>query len=180
MYKSLSDDPEHKKAGQWQLKPKFHLFAELAEEQSMSLGNPKDFWAYKDESFMGVVATRAASRGGGGSAQTVPLKTMERYMALCEDGLDSPKKGKNEKPRIIATQLLQFMAKTTVMLPKCCCCCWGCSCSCYTYIRQNMNMRLISKKCKNKNCNANSASAVPELQNNGAQLLRGSAHIRYQ
>ena len=72
----------------WRIKPQMHLFQELAEFQTESLGNPRHFWAYKDESFMGFLAQIAANRGGGHTAQTTPLKTMNKYLALCHDGLD--------------------------------------------------------------------------------------------
>ncbi|MCP4004695.1 MAG: hypothetical protein GY725_10905 [bacterium] len=39
----------------WHLVPKFHLAQELGEYQAYELGNPRDFWAYRDESHMGSV-----------------------------------------------------------------------------------------------------------------------------
>ena len=66
-----------------EMKPKLHMFCELA-EQSFSIGNPRDFWAYRDESFMGMVSKIAMSRGGGGQAHTTPLHAMERWIALCD------------------------------------------------------------------------------------------------
>ena len=86
LYKALSDDPPGGE-GRWEMNPKLHMFCELA-EQSLSFGNPRDFWAYRDESFMGIIAKMAASRGGGGIASTVPLQTMERWIGLCDKGLD--------------------------------------------------------------------------------------------
>ena len=42
-----------------------HMVQEMWEVQSELLGNPREFWTYKDESFMGVVRpwrTRAVGR----------------------------------------------------------------------------------------------------------------------
>ncbi len=39
----------------WHLVPKFHLAQELGEYQVFELGNPRDYWAYRDESHMGEV-----------------------------------------------------------------------------------------------------------------------------
>eukprot|EP00974_Lingulodinium_polyedra_P110324 10672075-Lingulodinium_polyedra.AAC.1 len=87
LYSSLSLEPNNIKNDLWRVKPKMHLFQELAEEQTFALGNPKDFWAYKDESFMGFLASLACTRGGGSKAHTVPLRTIERYRGLCHDGI---------------------------------------------------------------------------------------------
>ncbi len=38
----------------WHLIPKVHLCQEL-EYQMLELGNPKHYWTYRDESFMGTV-----------------------------------------------------------------------------------------------------------------------------
>ena len=72
----------------WRVKPKLHLFQEMAEYLSFDLGNPGDMWTYRDESCMGYMSGIAARRGGGRKADTVPLKTIERYRALCRDGFD--------------------------------------------------------------------------------------------
>ena len=65
-----------------QTKPKFHLFSEMGEYQSAELGNPRHFWAYADESFVGFVSTLAASRGGGHTASTLPERTIARYRIM--------------------------------------------------------------------------------------------------
>lgn len=66
----------------WRVKPKFHLFSEMGEYQSAELGNPRHFWAYADESFVGFVSTLAASRGGGHTASTLPERTIARYRIM--------------------------------------------------------------------------------------------------
>ena len=66
----------------WKPKPKFHLMQELCEYTSMEVGNPTQFWCYKDEDFVGWVADFAESRGGGGTAATCPTRVVERYRAM--------------------------------------------------------------------------------------------------
>ena len=66
----------------WLVKPKFHLMQELAENQSMRLEmSPREFWCYKDEDFVGWVATFAGSRGGANKAVSSSLRTIQRYRA---------------------------------------------------------------------------------------------------
>jgi hypothetical protein len=66
----------------WRIKPKMHLFIELAEFPAPLLGNPSNFWAYADEDFVGWIAQLAASRGGPSAASTTARKTLERYAAI--------------------------------------------------------------------------------------------------
>ena len=66
----------------WRVKPKLHMWQELAEYQNVSLGNPKDFWAYKDEDFVGFIADLALRRGGPSTPATVPQRVLARYRAL--------------------------------------------------------------------------------------------------
>ena len=66
----------------WKLKPKHHMFAEMAEYQAPSLGNPSAFWNYADEDFVGWVAKLASSKGGPTSAATTAKKVLEKYRAL--------------------------------------------------------------------------------------------------
>eukprot|EP00969_Alexandrium_andersonii_P326929 14446959-Alexandrium_andersonii.AAC.1 len=63
----------------WAVKPKFHLFAEMAQYQTVEVGNPRSFWAYKDEDFVGWIAGVASSRGGPVSVSSLPLRAIERY-----------------------------------------------------------------------------------------------------
>ncbi len=68
----------------WRCKPKMHMWQEMAEFQTVSLGNPRDFWTYKDEDFVGFVAQLAHSRGGGGNSRTVPNHVFARYRGLAQ------------------------------------------------------------------------------------------------
>eukprot|EP00974_Lingulodinium_polyedra_P016402 1588321-Lingulodinium_polyedra.AAC.1 len=70
--------PEH-----WAMKPKLHLFQELGEYMAHTHGNPKNFWNYKDEDFVGWLAKMARSRGGPKSAATAAKAVIDRYRALC-------------------------------------------------------------------------------------------------
>ena len=71
-----------KRNSTWLVKPKLHLFAEMAFFQSDELGDPSTFWAYNDEDFMGVVSRLAMSRGGGGQADTTPRRVVDKVRAL--------------------------------------------------------------------------------------------------
>ena len=79
LYQSLSKHFEAQ--GLWSMKPKLHLFQELAEFQAPDLGHPGKFWAYKDEDFVGMIAKLAGSRGGPKNAATTALQVMNRYRA---------------------------------------------------------------------------------------------------
>ena len=83
MYTALSK--EQRDIGydrRWRQKPKMHLFQELAEYQGPILGNPRRFWAYQDEDFVGWVAKIARSRGGPNQASTAAKRVMLRYRAF--------------------------------------------------------------------------------------------------
>ncbi len=67
--------------GLWPMKPKVHMWQELAEYVAFTLGNPA-FWCYKDEDFVGVVAAIASSRGGGRSDRTTAETALNKYRAL--------------------------------------------------------------------------------------------------
>ena len=81
-YAALSEAAVEKWA--WHVKPKWHLFIELAEFQAHESGNPKHFWAYKDEDFVGFIAEIAQSRGGQRNADTVPFQVIRRYKMLSD------------------------------------------------------------------------------------------------
>ena len=66
----------------WKLKPKVHLFQELVEFQSHHLGHPAKYWTYQDESFVGMVAKLAFSRGGPRNVASAAQRTLDRYRAL--------------------------------------------------------------------------------------------------
>eukprot|EP00974_Lingulodinium_polyedra_P035515 3408349-Lingulodinium_polyedra.AAC.1 len=58
------------------------MFQELIEYQSQTLGNPKLYWNYADEDYVGWVATIATSRGGPKQAATLAKKVLDRYRAM--------------------------------------------------------------------------------------------------
>ena len=61
------------------IKPKFHMFQELAEWQTDTSGDPSRFWAYADESFVGIMGKVAFSRGGKRLATTTPENVIAKY-----------------------------------------------------------------------------------------------------
>ena len=80
LYSALSkmaadaEQPKH-----WIVKPKFHMWVELAEYQSPDTGNPSFHWTYPDEDFVGWVAKLAASRGGPKQACTIAKAVLTKY-----------------------------------------------------------------------------------------------------
>jgi len=64
------------------LKPKAHLFAELAEFQAREFGDPRWFWAYQDEDFVGMIGKIAASRGGARVVDTIARIVFDKYRVL--------------------------------------------------------------------------------------------------
>ena len=84
LYKSLRQhalrqDDQTKK---WHLKPKCHVWLEMAEYESVTKGNPKHSWCYKDEDFGGYLVKVTARRGGRNVARSVSLNVYERFFAL--------------------------------------------------------------------------------------------------
>ena len=47
--------------------------------------SPADFWADRDEDFVGWVATFAGSRGGANNAGSASLRTIQRYRAWVQE-----------------------------------------------------------------------------------------------
>ena len=67
LYSELARSAEGGDSGEnnmYRVYPKFHMFQELAEFQTASSGDPSRFWAYTDESFVGLLGQMAFSRGG--------------------------------------------------------------------------------------------------------------------
>ena len=64
----------------WYLKPKLHLLQELS-LQVHTVGDPANYWTYKDEDFVGIIARVAASRGGPRQPNVVPENVFLRYCA---------------------------------------------------------------------------------------------------
>ena len=66
----------------WEIKPKFHMMQELFEFQAPALqSSPSDFWCYKDEDYVGWIATFAGSKGGANNAASAAARTISRYRA---------------------------------------------------------------------------------------------------
>ena len=81
-YKALSDIARAENGNDtvfWLTKPEFHMFQEIVEFQGIERGDPSLFWAYKDEDFVGWVATFAASRGGAYNCAVMAERTIQRY-----------------------------------------------------------------------------------------------------
>ena len=66
----------------WRIKPKLHMYQELAQYQIFQLGDPKKFWNYRDEDYVGWVATIARSKGGPKQAATVARNVLQQHRAL--------------------------------------------------------------------------------------------------
>ena len=82
LYSSLRNSDD----GTWHISPKFHMLQELAEHQCTELDmSPEEFWTYKDEDFVGWVATFSASRGGAINASSEGLRVINRYRAWVRD-----------------------------------------------------------------------------------------------
>ena len=80
MYKALSDESIGKGHDEfWRMKPKLHLFQELVEYQAQDLGNPRFYWNYVDEDFVGRVAKLAMPRGGPKQATTTCRLVLTKY-----------------------------------------------------------------------------------------------------
>ena len=80
MYVALSKESQRTtgKDTLWRVKPKMHMM----EYQSQKLGNPRLYWDYDDEDFVGWVSKIATSRGGPKQTATTAKKVLERYRAM--------------------------------------------------------------------------------------------------
>ena len=67
----------------WRIKPKMHLWLEMAEFQGRESGNPRRFSAYQDEDFVGFIASIARSRGGRREIATLASNVIKRLLRLC-------------------------------------------------------------------------------------------------
>ena len=83
-YAALSHEAElDGRPKDWRTKPKFHTMSELLEYQTHELeGSPTDFWAYKDEDFVGWIADISCRRGGPSSAASAAESLLKRYSGL--------------------------------------------------------------------------------------------------
>ena len=66
----------------WKMKPKMHMFSELAEYGAIEIGDPSLFWCYIDEDYVGWISQLAFSRGGKRLAVSTPENVIGRYRAL--------------------------------------------------------------------------------------------------
>ena len=82
LYTALSKASEDDRY--WRMKPNMHMFQELAEFQTADLGHPARFWCYQDESFVGMVAKLAMSRGGPMNAAAAAKNILNRFRALSD------------------------------------------------------------------------------------------------
>ena len=81
-YNWLNNEAWHIGRNVLHVKPKFHMFQEMAQYRCLELGNPKGFWEYKDEDFVGW-ASKLAKRWGGPRAHTSQADSVIlRYRAL--------------------------------------------------------------------------------------------------
>lgn len=79
---SLHEEAESLGKQTWRVKPKMHLFQELGEFQTDELGDPMSFWAYRDEDYVGLIASVGFSRGGANNATTAPERIIDRLRIL--------------------------------------------------------------------------------------------------
>ena len=82
LYGALMREAESNGSTQWSIKPKAHMMQELVEFQAAEFGNPRDFWAYKDEDFVGFAAETVESRGGPQNPIIANRRLVDRYRAL--------------------------------------------------------------------------------------------------
>ena len=69
----------------WHIKPKFHMFTELIEYNSVLRGNPAGFWAYADETWGGWLSAAGMRRGGAKFAASTALNLLQRFRAVLKD-----------------------------------------------------------------------------------------------
>ena len=79
IYKSLAMSTEGCQC--WFLKPKLHMMQELAYE-SYDSGDPANYWTYKDEDFVGLIAGIGNSKGGPRNVCSFIESVFLRYSAL--------------------------------------------------------------------------------------------------
>ena len=82
LYRELCDDCQENGIDMWRMKPKLHMVQEMLEYQSKELGNPRGYWEYLDEDFVGNIAKIAMRKGGGNTHKACSMNTMDRYRAL--------------------------------------------------------------------------------------------------
>ena len=81
-YVLLAEEASSEDKRAWVIKPKLHIFMEMGMFQVDELGDPMTYWAYRDETFVGLVSEIGETRGGPSDAATAPLRIIERLRAL--------------------------------------------------------------------------------------------------
>jgi len=83
IYQKLNNEAAIKNnLNMWRLKPKLHMAQEMLEYQGKELGNPRGFWEYLDEDFVGLIAKLAMRKGGGNTHRACTWNAMQRCRAL--------------------------------------------------------------------------------------------------
>ncbi len=72
IYVKLTDEANMEGSNTWRIKPKLHMVQEMLEFQSKELGNPRGFWEYLDEDFVGSIAKLAMRKGGANTHFSAP------------------------------------------------------------------------------------------------------------
>ncbi len=82
LYVALNEEAVAAGKDAWRVKPKLHIFQEMGEYQTEQLGDPKSYWCYTDEDFVGLGSEIGFSRGGPSTAETTPGRVCDRFRAL--------------------------------------------------------------------------------------------------
>ena len=82
LYQKLNNEAIKNNSNMWKMKPKLHMVQEMLEYQGKELGNPRGFWEYLDEDFVGMVAKLAMRKGGGNTHRACSGNAMQRCRAL--------------------------------------------------------------------------------------------------
>ena len=77
LYIALSEEAEQSGRRMFKLKPKLHLFLELAYSDIP----PSAFWTYRDEDFGGLISRLAERRGGENTARATAAAVFQRFAA---------------------------------------------------------------------------------------------------
>ena len=82
LYSNLHQEAVEANQLKWSATPKLHLMQELVQFQAAELGNPRGYWKYKDEEFVGWVATLPRRRGGWNTPRVLVDRVLPRYRGL--------------------------------------------------------------------------------------------------
>ena len=90
LYCSLEAEAEAQGSQAWRVKPMLHLFQALCEHSKQ---NPKDFWCYREEGFLGEASDIFERRGGWDTPHANSERMLLKWM------LDNPLPGHQERKR---------------------------------------------------------------------------------